>query len=141
MEFTCPHCGKTFEQKIREASDSPKAKEASRRNLEAGGYNRKASPEDLRTVFQEREAWAWQDFVAAVQRKTGAVYSRTQAFALLQKLKSKYKHVAKWQKKHAGQPVKFVGGLDPAAKDTPPLVKNNRPTKVSSVARVKKTAK
>lgn len=87
VEFTCPHCHKTFNAKIRKASTSEKAAEARRRNLEAGGYNRKASETDIVRIFLKKTEWTWQDFVAAVENKTGAVYSRAQAFAVLKKLR------------------------------------------------------
>lgn len=83
----------------RTPSQSEKLKAAARRNGTLGGRKPIASPDALAKVYAMRKEWNWQDFVAAIKKETGIVYSRTQAFTLLKRLKA---------------PVKFFGGLDEA---------------------------
>ena len=87
MEFTCPHCHKKFETKLREASRSEKANAARKRNGALGGHP-KASEVELVRIFLKKDEWTWQDYAAAVKKNTGAVYSRVRVFALLKKFRT-----------------------------------------------------
>ncbi len=147
---------------MRAASKSKKAKEASRRNLEAGGYNRKASEIDLVRVYLKKTEWTWQDFVAAVEKKIGTVYSRAQAFTLLKKFKTLRPAIVSVDGKshvaYAGTPIflparkpanavaRGDGGLEPAV--TLPVLSKEEAAKIerddanarAAVARGKKAA-
>lgn len=72
----------------RTPSKSEKLKAAARRNGKLGGRKPIAPLDVLTKLHRTRKEWTWQDFVAAVEAKTGVVYSRTQAFTLLKQLKT-----------------------------------------------------
>jgi len=87
VDFTCPHCGKTFYAPTRKGSKSEKVKEAARRNGALGGGPPKVSVDAVRAVYLQKPLWTWQEFVVALKKKTGMEYSRARAFVLLKQLK------------------------------------------------------
>lgn len=89
MEFTCPHCHKSFQVKTRKVSMGTKAQAARRRNaLKAAKAAQKVSDADLLKIYGTRDKWNWQDFVNALKVETGVIYSRWGALAVLRKLRA-----------------------------------------------------
>jgi hypothetical protein len=102
MLFTCPHCHKTFEQKLRAVDTSPTAT-AKRRRVgkitgTLGGRPSFVSDEAVEHVFLEGQSkgtvWTGESFGAAIKKATGKAYSRTQSFTLLRQVKAKHPALA-----------------------------------------------
>ena len=122
MEFTCPHCGKPFEQKVREGSTSAKANAARKRNGALGGGQQKATQAQLEQAYANlcmaKKPWTWADFRSLIQRKTGVTYSRAQVYVILNKLKMYMTDAGEIRLERFakrlpdGEAVNFIGGSD-----------------------------
>lgn len=84
MKFTCPHCGESFEVKIRKASTSKKANAARKRNAVRGGPAPAVSVKVLARIYRRGTEWGPTKFMEEIEKVTGHAYSLAQSCRLLE---------------------------------------------------------